>query len=169
LVIIAATLALAFLTMEASFIFGGIFGIFLLLALTAQFWRSEWPVGERSEIPGRRRFSFRILMGVALPALAVGLGLLMFKQSIPGLIVAGFGAALAILAVVLVILAWRRDLHAFAELDLIVLLGTLVLPFTAAIILKALGWEISQFNPGRNPPWCGRKRSCCWCSSSPAR
>ena len=39
----AVALGLAFLTMEASFIFGGMFGIFLVLALAAQLWASAWP------------------------------------------------------------------------------------------------------------------------------
>ena len=43
-----------------------------------------------------------------------------------------------------------RSCAAFAELDLIVLLLTLVLPFLSAVVLKALGWQISQFNnPGQ--------------------
>ena len=49
--------------MEASFIFGGLFGIFLLLAFAAQLWASAWP----GEDAGPRRQSFRILVAVALP------------------------------------------------------------------------------------------------------
>ncbi len=57
---------------------------------------------------------------------------------------------LALLAVILAVVRWRSKLRAFAELDLIVLLLTLVLPFLSAIVLKALGWQISQFNnPGQ--------------------
>ena len=48
LVGVAVTLAFAFLTMEASFIFGGIFGIFLVLALAAQLWATAWPGGENA-------------------------------------------------------------------------------------------------------------------------
>ena len=45
---------------------------------------------------------------------------------------------------------WRSKLRAFAELDLIVLFLTLVLPFLSAVVLKAVGWQISQFNnPGQ--------------------
>ena len=57
---------------------------------------------------------------------------------------------LALLAVILAVVRWRSKLRAFAELDLIVLFLTLVLPFLSAVILKALGWQISQFNnPGQ--------------------
>jgi hypothetical protein len=37
-------------------------------------------------------------------------------------------------------------LRRFGELDLIVLLLTLVMPFLSAVIMNLLGWEISQFN-----------------------
>ncbi len=62
-------LAFAFLTMEASFIFGAIFGMFLLLALIAQLWTAAWP-GERWQ---GRRASFRGLMAAGLPLLVIGL------------------------------------------------------------------------------------------------
>jgi predicted membrane-bound mannosyltransferase/sugar lactone lactonase YvrE len=139
----AVALAFSFLTMEASFIFGGLFGGFLILALAAQLWLSEWPVADR-------RFSFRILMGIAVPVLLVGLVLAIFRQTMPGLVLLGIGAVVLLLAVVLVGTTWRGRLHLFAELDLIVLLGSLALPFASAIVLKALGWQISQFNnPGQ--------------------
>jgi uncharacterized protein (TIGR03663 family) len=139
----AVALAFAFLTMEASFIFGGLFGGFLILALAAELWLSDWPTADR-------RLSFRILVGVALPALLLGLVLVIFKQTLPGLVCLGLGGVLSLLAIVLVGTTWRGRLHLFAELDLIVLLGSLALPFVSAIVLKALGWQISQFNnPGQ--------------------
>lgn len=143
---VAVVLGLGFLTMEASFIFGGLFGIFLVLALIAQLWASAWPGNE----PDSRRSSFRILAGVALPLLALGLLLVIFKFKLPGIIVLGLGAVLALLAAVLAGASWRLRLRQFAELDLIVLLFTLVMPFLSAVVLKALGWQISQFNnPGQ--------------------
>ena len=142
----AVALAFAFLTMEASFIFGGLFGIFLLLAFAAQLWASVWP----GDDAGPRRQSFRILVAVALPLMAVGLALVIFKVKIVGLAALGIGLVLALLAVILAVVRWRSKLRAFAELDLIVLFLTLVLPFLSAIILKAMGWQISQFNnPGQ--------------------
>ena len=132
-----------FLTMEASFIFGGLFGGFLILALAAQLWFGEWRIPER-------RVSYRVLAGVALPVLLLGLVLTVFGQRIPGLVSLGVGAVLALLAIVLVGTTWRGALRQFAELDLIVLLGSFALPFASAIVLKALGWQISQFNnPGQ--------------------
>ncbi len=142
----AVVLALAFLTMEASFIFGGLFGIFLVLALIAQLWASAWPGNDADN----RRSSFRILAGVALPVLAVGLLLVIFKYKMAGIIVLGLGVVLALLAAVLVGASWRMRLRQFAELDLIVLLLTLVMPFLSAVVLKLMGWQISQFNnPGQ--------------------
>ncbi len=142
----AVALGLAFLTMEASFIFGGIFGIFLLLALAAQLWQAVWP---GDDIANRRRV-FRALVVVALPLLAVGLLLVIFKVQLVGIAFLGLGAVLAAAAVVIAALGWGRRLAAFGELDLIVLLFTLVMPFLSAVVLKALGWQISQFNnPGQ--------------------
>jgi uncharacterized protein (TIGR03663 family) len=146
LVASAVTLGFSFLTMEASFIFGGIFGGFLVLAFAAQLWASAWP-GDNGE---SRRASFRMLAGLALPLLVIGLVLEIFKMRVPGFILLGIGALLAVLAALLVLTQWRWSLRAFRELDLIVLLFTLVMPFLSAVILKALGWEISQFNnPGQ--------------------
>ena len=146
LVATAVTLGLSFLTMEASFIFGAIFGAFLVLALSAQLWASTWP-GDNGV---SRRASFRLLAGLALPLLVIGLVLEIFRQRVPGFILMGIGAVLAVLAVVLVLTQWRWSLRAFRELDLIVLLFTLVMPFLSAVVLKAFGWEIAQFNnPGQ--------------------
>jgi len=142
----AVTLGLAFLTMEASFIFGAIFGSFLVLALAAQLWTAVWP-GNRSAY---RRNGFRLLTSVSLPLLVLGLLLVIFKVQVPGLMLIGLGAVLAVLAVLLAISQWRWRLQVFRELDLIVLLLTLVMPFLSAVVLKALGWQISQFNnPGQ--------------------
>jgi carboxymethylenebutenolidase len=91
-----------------------------------------------------------VLVAVALPVLAVGLLLVIFKVKLVGLGLLGLGGILAVLALVLVAMMWRMKLRAFAELDLMVLFLTLVMPFLAAIVLKAAGWQISQFNnPGQ--------------------
>lgn len=143
---VAVTLGFAFLTMEASFIFGGIFGGFLVLALAAQLWAIEWPAA----LPVGRRASYRIVLAVALAALVVGMLAYVFKLKPFDLIFLGIGAAAAALTIALVAFSWRMKLRIFAELDLIVLLATLVLPFLSAAVLKALGWQISQFNnPGQ--------------------
>jgi uncharacterized protein (TIGR03663 family) len=114
--------------------------------MAAQLWLSEWPLAER-------RLSFRILVGVALPALLLGLVFLVFHQTVVAWICLGLGSGALLLAVALVGTTWRGRLRLFAELDLIVLLGTLALPFASALVLKVLGWEISQFNnPGQITP-----------------
>ena len=142
----AVALGLAFLTMEASFIYGGIFGIFLLLALAAQLWQAAWPGDDIAN----RRGIYRALVVGALPLLAFGLLFVIFKLKIVGFVFLGLGSVLAVAAVVLAILGWGKLLTTFGELDLIVLLFTLVLPFLSAVVLKMLGWQISQFNnPGQ--------------------
>ncbi len=139
----AVTLGFAFLTMEASFIFGGLFGGFLILALAAQLWAVRWPITQR-------RSSFRIMLGVALGSLLLGLLFVIFDQQVAGLVLLGIGGIAAVIAVLLTATTWGKRLRAYAEADLIVLLGTLALPFASALVLKALGWQISQFNnPGQ--------------------
>ena len=139
----AAALGLALTTMEASFIFGGIFGIFLLLALATQLWLLDWPDGAGA------RENFRRALSVGLPALVAGLIFLVFKQKGPGIVFLGIGVLAVAAAAILVATSWRARLRTFAALDMIVLLLTLVLPFLSAVILKVLGWQISQFtSPG---------------------
>jgi uncharacterized protein (TIGR03663 family) len=188
----AAVLGLALTTMEASFIFGGLFGIFLLLALATRLWILDWPGTEpaaglaavepaaavstheamrrvdgkgvahaggprkNAAVPAAAetglRGMYRSAVVVALPLLLVGVMLLAFKLTI-GLPVTALGAVAAVAAAGLVAWGWRGRLHAFAELDIVVLLGTLVLPFLSAVVLKLAGWEISQFDaPGKVSP-----------------
>ena len=104
----AITLGFAFLTMEASFIFGAIFGSFLVLALAAQLWTAVWP-GYRNT---NRRHGFRLLTAVSLPLLIIGLLLVIFKVQVPGLTLMGLGGMLAVLAVLLAISQWRWRLRA---------------------------------------------------------
>lgn len=139
----AVTLALAFITMEASFIYGGLFGIFLVLALAAQLWASPWP-------DASRRAPYRVALVVMLVGLASGLLLLIFKVNQPGFVLLGLGIVAALFVIALAVSTWRLKLRAFAELDLIVLLLTLVLPFLSAVVLQLLGWQFAQFNnPGQ--------------------
>lgn len=147
----AVTLGFAFLTMEASFIFGGVFGAFLVIALAVQLWAIEWPAADGSlAVAAGRRASFRIVMVVALAALAAGLLAYVFRVKPFDLILLGIGAAATLILAVLVAVTWRMKLRIFTELDLIVLLITLVLPFLSAVVLKLVGWQISQFNnPGQ--------------------
>jgi uncharacterized protein (TIGR03663 family) len=143
LVGVALALAFALLTMEASFIYGALFGIFLVLVLAVQLWKARWPEEERRSL-------FRLACGVALPALALGLLFLISKQRVAGMLLLGIGGVALVVAAAWAALSWRLKLHQFPVLDLIFLLGTLVLPFTAAIVLKLVGWQISQFsNPGQ--------------------
>jgi uncharacterized protein (TIGR03663 family) len=135
----AVVLGLALTTMEASFILGGIFGIYLVLALAGQLWLMAWSAAGQ-------RGPYRVAVGVALPALLVGMLLLVFRQTVPGMVLVGMGGVAAVAAGVLAVLGWRERLRVFPELDLIVLLFTLVMPFLSAIVLKVLGWEISQYN-----------------------
>ena len=90
LVLNAVALGFAFLTMEASFIFGGLFGIFLLLAFAAQLWASVWP----GEDDGARRKTFRILVVLAAAADGGGPGIGDFQGQTPRPHRAGHGPRL---------------------------------------------------------------------------
>ena len=135
----AVALGLALTTMEAGFILGGVFGLYLLLVLGSQLWLLPWP-------EGGRRSAYRVAVGVALPALLVGILFLAFKQEWGGLALAGLGALAAGVAVVLAGLGWRGRIRRFPELDLVVLLFTLVLPFLSAFVMRAVGWDINIFD-----------------------
>ncbi len=163
----AVVLALAFTTMEASFIFGGIFGAFLIFALAAELWRAAWP-------DTGRRYSYRLAVSVAGPLLAAGAVFIVLATIAPGATIggqavaagavpagpvgnnvfkllgiacAGLGAVAGLIAAVLALGAWGLNrLRVFPELDLIVLLGTLVLPFLAGAVVTVLGWHVEQFN-----------------------
>jgi uncharacterized protein (TIGR03663 family) len=135
----AVTLALAFTTMEASFIFGGLFAIYLILQLISRLNRATW--GNSAE-----RTNFRRAVILAIPALFVAGLFFLLGKMIPAVVFGALGLLAAAAAIYLVAAAWRSQLHLFAEIDLLVLLGTLVLPFLSAVVLKLFGWQISQFS-----------------------
>ncbi|HEX9117286.1 MAG TPA: flippase activity-associated protein Agl23, partial [Anaerolineae bacterium] len=169
----AVTLALAFTTMEASFIFGGVFGAFLIVAFAAELWRAAWPVAAR-------RYPFRLAVAAAGPLLAAGVCFFVLMTVAPGatiggqaaapgaavtsgtagtnvffllgVLCAGAGLVAALVATVLAFSTWGlKRLRVFPELDLVVLLITLVLPFLAGVVITALsklhviGWKVDQF------------------------
>ena len=79
----AVTLGLAFLTMEASFIFGGHLRHLPDAGVRRPTVASEWP-GDDAGPP-----LLRILVGIGLPLIAVGVALLMFKVKLVGLVALG--------------------------------------------------------------------------------
>ena len=105
----AVTLGFAFLTMEASFIFGGMFGIFLVLALAAQLWACGLA---RRRTAARGASSFRALVAVALPLLARRAAARDLQGArCPAWPLLGLGGVLAVLAVMLVLTQWRWKLR----------------------------------------------------------
>jgi DNA-binding beta-propeller fold protein YncE len=166
----AVVLGLAFTSMEASFIYGGVFGAFLVVALAAELWRAPWPKADR-------RYAFRMTVSFAGPALAAGVLFMVMMTIVPGATLgaaaqpaaadgaaavaaagpnifklagvafAGIGLLAALAAAVMVLSAWGlKRLRVFPELDMIVLLFTLVLPFLAGAVIPALGIKVDQFN-----------------------
>ena len=138
LAVCAGVLALSFLTMEAAFIFGAIFGIFLVLALVAQLWSSSW---EKPSDRSRFRASVASGLGLALP----GILLLIFRVRLLGEVLSLVGFGLILVAGVLAAFAWRWRLRQFPEIDLIILLASLALPFLSPIVMDILNWPTEPF------------------------
>ena len=144
-----AALALAFTTMEASFIYGAVIGAFLILALAAELWRAPWAKPER-------RYPFRVAVSVAGPAFAAGFLFIVLTQVVgdvgsvrlAGLAFLGIGLLAALPALALALSSWGiNGLRVFPELDLMVLFATLALPFISGILVKPLlGWDVDQFS-----------------------
>lgn len=140
LYLMAAGVSLMFATKEVAFIYNAIFGLFLVGLFVVQVSGRPWSVE-----------SLKPLFGVALVALVVGafllgLGLLLKPEEQPVLawwaIAGGVLAGLAMLAATAFLLTgtWRY-LRDYREFDLIVLLGTLCLPFLSPLPIQLAGLD----------------------------
>ena len=140
LYLMAAGVSLMFATKEVAFIYSAIFGLFLvgLFAVQAMGWR--WS-------DERLKLAFQIALGVVLAALFVfGLGLVLRSEDQPGIppwaMSSLLSAGLALLVALVCLLAgtWR-DLRDSRTFDLIVILGTLCLPFLSPVLIAAAGLD----------------------------
>ncbi len=137
LYLMAAGISLAFATKEVAFIYYAILGLFLVGLFVLRLWEYQW---------SRKSLYWYFL--IALAATGLGLALLLM-----GVLQAGesdvppwwtfTGGMLAVLALAIAafILVTRvgRDLHNYRCFDLIIVLGTLCLPFFAPIPIKIMG------------------------------
>ncbi len=160
LYLMAAGVSLTFAAKEVAFIYNAIFGFFLVVLFAVQALGRDWP-----------NEGWRAVFLIALAFVAVGLLILggglyttlgqqtgegtsegMPPQPQPFAVYVGaVWAALALLAVMVSLLAgvWR-DLRDYRSFDLIVVLGTLCLPFLSAVPITLAG-KVGAFVVGRNP------------------
>jgi uncharacterized protein (TIGR03663 family) len=145
LYLMAAGVSLMFATKEVAFIYNAIFGIFLAGLFVIQALGREWP-NENLKPP--------LLVALAVMAvgmLILGLGVLLRPgdQPAPGgwLIFGGLLAGLALLAAAaLLLIGTWRDLHTYRVFDLVVLLGTLCLPFLSPIPIQIAGLDPMDYS-----------------------
>lgn len=147
LYVMAGAISLSFATKEVAFIYNAIIGFFLIGVFAWQALSRDW--GDRE---GLKSF-----LGVALVVLAVGLLVLSLGMLSAGaaseeggnrLPSWGFvGAAIAVAALlagigILLLGTWESlRLHGYRSFDLIIVLGTLCLPFLSPLPIKVLGLD----------------------------
>ncbi len=144
LYLMAAGVSLMFATKEVAFIYNAIFGLFLVGLFTVRAWGREW---------SRENLKFLFLVAtvvVAIGLFLLGLGLLLKPEEQAALAwwaIAGGGlAGLALLtaAVLLLIGVWRT-LHEYRTFDLIIVLGTLCLPFLSPLLIQLAGLDPTAY------------------------
>jgi len=141
----AAGISLMFATKEVAFIYSAIFGFFLVGLFGRQALVQDWGDNE-----GLKRLVGVALVGVGVGVVIVSLGVLSQGGSDPETqsalpwwaLVGGAVAAGGLLAAVsMVLVATWQNLRSYRSFDLIILLGTLCLPFLAPILIQLVGLD----------------------------
>jgi uncharacterized protein (TIGR03663 family) len=151
LYLMAGGVSLMFATKEVAFIYNAIFGFFLVGLFTRQAVTQAWGDNE----------NLKSLLGIALAVVAVGLLILSLGALSQGAggeettvalpwwaIGGGTLAAIAFLAAAAVLLlgTWR-NLSTYRSFDLIIVLGTLCLPFLSPIPVNLVGLNPVDYSP----------------------
>jgi len=145
LYLMAGGVSLSFATKEVAFIYFAIIGFFLIGLFAREALARHWGDQER----------LKSLLGIGLIALAVGLLIVSLAILSRGTVQAEdaaavpwwglVGVAVAALSVLaglgLIMVGTWRDLRTFRSFDLVILLGTLCLPFLAPLPIKLLGFD----------------------------
>jgi len=135
LYVLAAALSLMYATKEVSFIYTAIFGLFLVGLLVVQALSRPWSRG------GAATVFTAALVVAAIGLLVLGVGWAFFRPEDggpppPWAITGGlFGGLAAVVATVVFLRATWRDLPTHRSFHLIVLIGTLVLPFASPLLI----------------------------------
>ncbi|MGD8968348.1 MAG: TIGR03663 family protein [Anaerolineae bacterium] len=145
LYLMAGGISLMFATKEVAFIYNAILGFFLVGLFARQAIAKDWGKNEK----------LKFLLGIALVITVIGMLILSLGAlsqraggeesftAVPWWALGGGAlAALAIIAGVTALLfgSWQ-DLRAFRSLDLVIVLGTLCLPFLSPIPIKLVGLD----------------------------
>jgi len=140
LYVMAAGVSLMFATKEVAFIYNAIFGLFLVGLFAVRALGREWPGGDL------KTYFLAALVAVVLGLVVLGLGFLQKPEEQPALVwwaIAGGGLgglALLVAATLLLVGTWR-DLAEYPSFDLIVVLGTLCLPFLSPLLIQLAGFD----------------------------
>ena len=145
LYVMAAGVSLMFATKEVAFIYNAIFGFFLVGVFIWQALRRDW--GDRERL---KQAVGAALIGIALGVLILSIGILSqggsgeeTQSGLPAWALVGGAVAAAALVgglVTLLIGTWQ-DLRDYPVFDLIILLGTLCLPFLSPIPIAVVGLD----------------------------
>jgi uncharacterized protein (TIGR03663 family) len=136
----AAGVSLMFATKEVAFIYNAIFGLFLVGLFVVQVSAREWAY----EI--LRPLFLIALAAMVVGTLILGLGLALKQEEQPVLdwwaIAGAVLAGLALLAAtVFLLVGMWRDLRRYRAFDLIIVLGTLCLPFLSPVPIQIAGLD----------------------------
>ena len=139
LVVMGASVSLMFATKEVAFIYAGIIGLFLVVVFIAQVLLETWK-------PSGVRDFFSLGLGIALIALLVTAmaGALRPEEGpFPwwGYLSGGLSAVGAALAIGALIRGMGDRLKEFRLFDLIIVLGTLCLPFLSPLFISGVGLD----------------------------
>lgn len=166
LYVLAATVSLMFTTMEAAFIYTGIFALFLVLRFVVQIWSADWTY-EENRTPFRFAVLATLLLGLVTGVVFLRSGGMAggFSFRLTLLLILMIAAILAAAVLVLLglrgeappgtweewpeplaslaqtVLEMREGTRRYASLELILVLGTLTLPQSSALIVKRLGFD----------------------------
>jgi uncharacterized protein (TIGR03663 family) len=145
LYLMAGGVSLMFATKEVAFIYNAIFGFFLVGLFIRQALSEDW--GDKEKM---KSFVGMALVIVAVGVLTLSLGLLLHgggEEETSGLLpwwalAGGVLAAIAILfGVSLLLVGSWHNLTAYRSFDLVIVLGTLCLPFLSPLPIKLVGLD----------------------------
>jgi len=145
LYLMAAGVSLMFATKEVAFIYNAIFGLFLVGLFALQALGREW------SNEGLKPLFLTAVAVMAVGLAILGLGVFMRQGEPPVLsgwaISGGILAGLSLLAAggLLLVGTWR-DLRSYRTFDLIVLLGTLCLPFLSPVPIQLAGLDPMDYS-----------------------
>ena len=139
LYLMAGSVSLMFATKEVAFIYSGIFGLYLFARFAIEALGRQWT------IRGMKTVFQAALIIALLGLLLLGLGLALEQEGLlaSSWMIAGsslLGAAIC-LAIVALLRGVGSGLHQFRTFDLVILLGTLCLPFLSPLLIKRIGTD----------------------------